>query len=268
MVTTAIHPVDRDMRRRKMPLLLFFWVFALAGCTDVWPQYGLAETPAVSSLEASLARGRDRFAAGHYGLAIAAFRDAIKRDPNSVEALNGLAAAYDSIGRYDLAIYHYERALKVNPDSAPTLNNMGFSYMLQGKFDLATAYLRDAQQRDRSDPAIAANRAVAEAALRVSQPRPRAQWHAPSDRDVRPLPWAWLERTTRVVQTLITQPSPPPAIAAVDTLPILLASPIGDTRMAAMHDRLPRPIAASMADSWVANLPAIANGDEGDEPPG
>ncbi|MHA1599468.1 MAG: tetratricopeptide repeat protein, partial [Alphaproteobacteria bacterium] len=107
-MATAIFPSERVIFPWKAPLLLFLGVFALAGCTDLLSMYGLTEKPVVSRLEASLVRGRDRFAAGHYGLAVEAFRDAIKADPNSVEALNGLAAAYDQIGRYDLAIYHYE----------------------------------------------------------------------------------------------------------------------------------------------------------------
>lgn len=268
MVASAILPADGKTSPWKALFLLFLGVFILTGCTDLLWMYGLTEKPAVSSLEASLTRGRDHFAAGHYGLAVEAFRDAIERDPNSVAALNGLAAAYDQIGRYDLAIYHYERALTLEPGSAPTLNNMGFSYMLQGKFDLATVYLRDAQRRDQNDPAIAANRAVAEAALRVSQPQPDAQWHAPSDQDASPLPRSWLERTTPIVQTLVTQPSLPPTAANADTLPIMLAAPIGDTRMAVNYDRLPRPVAAAMADAWIAHSPAIAKGGEDDEPPG
>jgi len=268
MVAAANLPLNRGTLLRKARLLVLLGALAVAGCTDLWPMYGLGESPTVSAYEANMARGRGRFAAGQFGLAVEAFRDALERDPNSVEALNGLAAAYDHIGRPDLAAYYYARALALDPNSAQTLNNVGFSYMMQGKFDLATVYLRDAQQYDRSNPAIAVNRAVAEAALRASQPRPNAQWHAPSDKDVGPLPRAWLQRTTPVVQTLVGQPSLSLASAEADTLPSMRAAPIDDTRMSADRDRLPGPIAASMADAWVVNLPAIASGDEDDEPPG
>lgn len=256
--------------------LPFLGVLFLAGCGEPWLLRALVETVmaptstwASSSVPATgLARGQEHLAAGRYGLAIADFRRAVKADPNSVEALNGLAAAYDHIGRYDLAAFHYERALALNPGSAQTLNNIGFSHMLQGKFDLATVFLRDAQQRGRGNPAIAANRAIAEAALRASRPRPGAQWHAPTDRDNNPLPRAWVERATPVVQTLMAQPlltlaragateeltgNRPAGRATADTLPDMLAAPIGDTRLSTDDDRLPRPIAASMADAWIAN---------------
>jgi len=287
MVAGANPLINRETllwkRLRQARLLLLFGALAVAGCADIWPVYGLGEGPMVSTYEENMARGRGRLVAGQYGLAVAAFRDAIKRDPNSVEALNGLAAAYDHIGRQDLATYHYARALILDPNSAQTLNNMGFSYMMQGKFDLATVYLRDAQRRDQGDPAIAANRAIAEAALRASQPRPNVQWHAPSDKDVEPLPRAWLQRTTPVVQTLVTQPNlslasakmverlPPQRSAGradADTLPDMRAAPINDTRMSADHDRLLGPIAASMVDAWAVKLPAIGSGDENDKPPG
>ena len=235
-------------------------VLFLTGCAAPWPLRAFDEAAPVT--------GREHLAAGRYGLAIEKFRKAMKADPNSVATLNNLAAAYDHIGRYDLAAYHYERALALDPDSAQTLNNIGFSLMLQGKFDLATVLLRDAQQRDQTNPAIAANRAIAEAALRASLPRPGAQWLVPSDKDTNPLPRAWVERTTPVMQTLIAQPMLTFASAGADTLPDMLAAPIGDTRLSAGTDRLPRPIAASMADARIANRPAATSRDEDNEPPG
>jgi len=257
--------------------LLLLGVLVLAGCANPWPLRAPSETALAP------ATGRDHLAAGRYGLAIEVFRKAVKADPNSVAALNNLGVAYDHIGRYDLAAYYYERALTLDPDSAQTLNNFGFSLMLQGKFDLATVLLRDAQQRDQADPAIAANRAIAEAALRASLPRPRAQWQVPSDKDPSPLPRAWVERTTPITQTLITLPmlafasasaaegltlDQPERRANADTLPNMLAAPIGDTRLSADTDRLPRPIAAAMADARIAGRPAITNRGEDDEPPG
>lgn len=256
--------------------LPFLGVLFLAGCTEPWSLRALVETVtalAPTSIPTSitgLARGREHLAAGRYGLAIAEFRNATKADPNSIEALNGLAAAHDHIGRFDVSAIHYERALALDPSSAQTLNNIGFSHMLQGKFDLAIVFLRDAQQRDQDNPSIAANRAIAEAALRARQPRPAAQWHAPSDKDARPLPRAWVERTTQMVQTLVAQPmltlasagaveflSPgrPLKWTTADTFPDMLAAPIGDTRLSGDADRLPRPIAVSMADARIANVP-------------
>ncbi len=238
---------------------------ALAGCTSLWPGSSAAERPATAAAESAYASGANAFAAGHFGLAAQAFHDAVEEAPNSVEALNGLAATYDHVGRYDLAARYYGRALTLDPSSAQTLNNIGYSHMLQGKFDLAAVFLRDAQARAPNDPAIAANRAIAEAALRASQPRPSARWSLPPEIDSGRLPRVRIERTTPLVQTLVARTasfnrSMPPA--GGDSLPEMLKAPMGDTRMAAAADRLPRPMAAAMGDASVAAPQAPASGGE------
>ncbi len=171
-------------------------------------------------------RGKFHFNAGQFGLAVGHFQSAVRREPDSVEALNGLAASYDKLGRYDLSARYYERALAADPESAQTLNNIGYSYLLQERFDLAVAYLRDAQSRDRKDPVVLANRKTAEgsyqetdlrrsaqeARMRAAAPastpsRPQVAARAPaapvaSSRRVKP----WIERTAPRIQTLVTQP--------------------------------------------------------------
>ncbi len=182
-------------------------------------------------------RGKFHFNAGQYGLAVGHFQSAVRREPGSVEALNGLAASYDKLGRFDLSARYYERALVADPESAQTLNNIGYSYLLQERFDLAVAYLRDAQARDRKDPVVLANRSAAEvsyqdadlkrsaeearsrqaAAPAPTPSRPRIAALAPSRQ---PVPaqsvtgqsvtaqsaTPWIERTASKVQTLVTRP--------------------------------------------------------------
>ena len=250
---------------------------ALAGCTGPWP----AGPRPIEIPETPYDRGVAAFAAGQFGLATQAFQDVLDKSPESVPALNGLAATYDHLGRYDLAGRYYSRAMAVDPESPQTLNNIGYSYMLQGKFDVAAVFLRDAQQRDANDPAIAANRAVAEAALRASRPHSGANWRAPSDKNPEPRPRARIERITPFVQTLMGQETmvmrmPAASVpyrqmrpTAKDTLPAMLAASIGDTRMAAVTDRLPLPIAAAMTDAWLA-IPqnATSGGGDHDSPGG
>src|SRR3546814_7579021 len=79
-------------------------------------------------------------------------------DPASVEAVNGLAAAYDQLGRYDLAERYYQRALAMDPTSVQTLNNLGYSLLLQGKPELALTFFRDAARIAPDTTVIAANR--------------------------------------------------------------------------------------------------------------
>lgn len=254
--------------RRWGPILAMLAGLALAGCTGLW-----SAGPRPTEIpETQYDCGVVAFAAGQFGLATKVFQDVLEQSPDSVAALNGLAATYDHLGRYDLAVCYYSRAMAVDPGSPQTLNNIGYSYMLQGKFDVAAVFLRDAQRRDANDPAIAANRAVAEAALRASRPHPGANWRAPSDKNTEPRPRARIERTTPVVQTLTGQEAMvmrmpvalvsnrPSWLTAEDTLPAMLAASIGDTRMVAVTDRLPRPIAAAMTDAW---LPVPQNATSG-----
>jgi tetratricopeptide (TPR) repeat protein len=246
---------------------------ALAGCSSQWPTGPRSNENLVTPYD----RGVASFAAGQFGLSTNAFHEALERSPDSVAALNGLGATYDHLGRHDLAARYYGRAMAVDPGSPQTLNNIGYSYMLQGKFDLAVVFLRDAQQLDANDPAIAANRAIAEAALRASRPHPASQWNNPSEENSEPRPLTKIERTTPVVQTLTAMAAGdlrmPVAFtpiwtfqpAAADTLPAMLSAPIGDTRMAAAMDRLPHPLAAAMADAWLAATQnTIRGGDDHD----
>src|SRR3546814_1730888 len=53
------------------------------------------------------------------------FRKALRANPESIDALNGLGAAYDRIGRFDLSRNYYERALGLDPGSRITLNKIG-----------------------------------------------------------------------------------------------------------------------------------------------
>ncbi len=120
-------------------------------------------------------QGKVNFQAGRYGLAIERFRMAMAEQPESVEAVNGLAASYDQIGRFDLAERYYRRALAMDPNSAQTLNNLGYSLHLQGKHDLAVALFKDAIRRAPEDEVVTANANRAVAALtRARKPQSAA----------------------------------------------------------------------------------------------
>ncbi|MHA1151421.1 MAG: tetratricopeptide repeat protein [Alphaproteobacteria bacterium] len=207
---------------KSLTIVAILTSLALGGCLGGTDGGELAEQSAYQ-------RGKFHFNARQFGLAVNHFESAIRREPNSVEALNGLAASYDRLGRYDLSARYYERALAADPESAQTLNNIGYSYLLQERFDLAVAYLRDAQSRDRKDPVVLANRKTAEvsyqetdlkrsaeearaeraAALASTSSRSQVAAQAPvslaassSSQRVKP----WIERTAPNIQTLVTQP--------------------------------------------------------------
>src|SRR5262245_23905324 len=71
------------------------------------------------------------------GRAVEAFQEALKVDPDSVAALNGLAVAYDRLGRADVAQRYLDRALALDQDSPVTLNNLAYLNLVQGNTAVA-----------------------------------------------------------------------------------------------------------------------------------
>jgi tetratricopeptide (TPR) repeat protein len=127
------------------------------------------------------AAGRAALARGEPGLAVERFRRALRADPFSADALNGLAVAYDELGRFDVARSLYDRALGHRPDAPATLNNLGRSLLRQGAAGAALAPLGRA--RDRAGPAdlvvIDSNLAAARARLGAGAAAPSGLGPAP-----------------------------------------------------------------------------------------
>lgn len=142
---------------------------AIGGCanglSDLRMTLGDASWTAEQLADTPYERGKQHFAAGRFGLAVKHFQIAAAQDPESIDALNGLAAAYDQLHRFDQAERFYRRALNLDQNSPQTLNNLGYSYLLQRRYDLALSYLREAQALDPSNPQVAYNLQQAEAGL-------------------------------------------------------------------------------------------------------
>ena len=79
-----------------------------------------------------IAEARGQMAIGNTALALEAFRTAAREDPNSVDALAGIATCYDQMGRYDLSRRHYEAALALAPSDVTLLGAFAASLQLQG----------------------------------------------------------------------------------------------------------------------------------------
>ena len=99
--------------------------------------------PAVS--EDPYAQGKQSLVDGNPATAIEYFRDALRDEPKSVAAMNGLAIAYDELGRYDTSETLFRRALSLDPNSVQTLNNFGRSLQRSGQADYAHFYLQMAK---------------------------------------------------------------------------------------------------------------------------
>jgi len=227
---------------------------ALAGCADsaseIRAKYGdISWTPS-ELMSTPYERGSVHFTAGRFGLAVQQFELAMGQDPDSVEALNGLAASFDQLQRFDLAERYYLRALNQEPGNAQTLNNLGFSYLIQGRYDLALTYLKDALAHDPMNDMLRGNLQQAEASLELvtrdflasavgsaefgdvmgapqflslrtqlaEEPAP-SEGDSPNEVHIQVLAAPeniWVERNSATVQTIITQPNPDLLVAMIE----------------------------------------------------
>lgn len=116
----------------------------------------------VAPFDRAYADGKAQLAAGHPGLAIVAFERAVHLNAGSVDALNGIGAAYDELKRFDIAMSYYQRALALAPRDAVTMNNIAVSLRLSGNPGAAD-WLDKASHIAPSNAVIAANIARARA---------------------------------------------------------------------------------------------------------
>lgn len=67
-----------------------------------------------------------------YQRSVQYFKMAIEVDNESVEAYNGLGAAYKVVGNLEAAIFCWEKALEIKPGFAKALYNLGLAYLEKG----------------------------------------------------------------------------------------------------------------------------------------
>lgn len=95
----------------------------------------------VGTAAGQYAVGRMDLAEGRVAAAIRRFENALRLDPNFVEALNGLGVAYGQTGRYAEAVESFRSALASGPAAAHVLNNLGYAQMKLGQLDEASMSL-------------------------------------------------------------------------------------------------------------------------------
>jgi tetratricopeptide (TPR) repeat protein len=98
-----------------------------------------------------LNRGVDYAKQGQLDKAIAEFEEAIKLDPNYVEAHVNLGIGYAKQGMFDKAIAAYEEAIRLDPDIAEAHYNLGLAYAKQGMFDKAIPQYEEALKLNPDD---------------------------------------------------------------------------------------------------------------------
>lgn len=171
-----------------------------------------------------VAEARGQLALGNVALALEGFRKAWRDDPNSIDALSGMATCYDRMGRFDLSRRNYEAALAVEPANVELLGAFAQSLQLQG--ELADSQLVRAE---------IAQRLVARSATETPELLARPPSPAPAPQVA--------TETFRVAQIEATVP-----MALTASAPVLAEEAVVDVP-------IPRPVLAAAPVQVTARIP-------------
>ena len=164
--------------RCKYKLLLLGVTLGTTGCLS---EKGKLEVRAIRDpLTAATKAGsplidqaRSMLALGNAGLALEAFRKAQREQPDSIEAIAGIAACYDQMGRYDLSRSYFEAALAIAPTNPILLNT--FAASLERRGSIAEARKLRAEAALAAPSSAGASTAVAAAIATQTPPLAAAQ---------------------------------------------------------------------------------------------
>lgn len=127
-------------------------MLAVAGCGGEQGKLEIRSTPTPlaqgqRTVPYRIAEARGQLARGNVALALEAFRIAQRENPNSADALAGIASCYDQMGRFDLSRRNYEAALALAPSNLEILGAFASSLQLQGRTDEALSVRREIAAR-------------------------------------------------------------------------------------------------------------------------
>lgn len=151
--------------KRGGKFLVSTTMLAVAGCGGQQGKLEIRSTPTPlaqgqRAVPYRIAEARGQLALGNVALALEAFRLAQREDPNSADALVGIATCYDQMGRFDLSRRNYEAALALAPSSTEILGALASSLQLQGRTEEALGVRQEIAAR--AAAAAALEQAVAE----------------------------------------------------------------------------------------------------------
>lgn len=109
-----------------------------------------------------IAEARGQFALGNVALSLEGFRKALREDPGSIDAMNGIAACYDRMGRFDLSREYYEMALAIAPSDQRLYSNFALSLEMQGRHNEAQTVRAELANRRSAGQAADASLAAVE----------------------------------------------------------------------------------------------------------
>ncbi len=104
--------------------------------------------------QAHLQRGMLLTQTGRYDEGIQEFEMALKLEPKSVQAMDGIGRALAQQGNAQAAIEQYEKVLKLKPNYCETLVNLGLALNTLGKTDESRARIRQALEHKPNNPTV------------------------------------------------------------------------------------------------------------------
>jgi len=96
--------------------------------------------------------GDRAFADANYDRALKNYREALKADPDHIEALRGKARSLLQKERYDEAVMHFDIAIEREPEFPGTYANRGIALDRMGEYELA---LKDYEYALHLNPSVA-----------------------------------------------------------------------------------------------------------------
>jgi len=115
----------RESKSRRPLGLACFIVLGLAGGLTIEPVLWQVSAAQAQAVPAAVRRGQSLLQRGLANDAIAAFQQALRSSPNSLEAKLGLAQAYQKAGKDADAWTAYQRVLEQAPNNVPALKAVG-----------------------------------------------------------------------------------------------------------------------------------------------
>lgn len=248
-------------------------VLAVAACGGESGKLEIRSTPTALAagehpVSFRVAEARGQLALGNVALALEGFRKAWRDDPNSIDALAGMADCYDRMGRFDLSRRNYEAALAIAPANLTLLGALASSLDQQGD--------RDGAGKVRQEIALrtAVAKVQATAVARAQPDESVAAAEAELVRLVAPVPVAAaapvapvVAPASNVVTALKSAQVVAPVLIAAPLLAVAeaLASPLAPTRAApkavaasTVTVKLPLVRAASPVNAKAVSFPAKA----------
>jgi len=170
---TEIPPVSPPSSQRaplKLTLTLASaaWFIAAVVFGELWLENRRGQQPA--DAEALLNRGVDLEAQGKLEEAAAAYREAMRIEPELSEAHYNVGSVLQAQGKLEEAAAEYRTAIRIKPDLMEAHYNLGLLLFGQGKSEEAIPMFREASRLQPNDPDAHDNLAFA---LVLSPKRPR-----------------------------------------------------------------------------------------------